>query len=140
MAFAYDKAIAEASKVLQIAGNLVDKWGYTKQERAENETKRAEDYHKFMALTDTVAQQIRSKTRAQIVKMIVFPYIGGWILTFPIMVISVFYPPLQKLLELTLAWLKMITPIVAAFGGGYIGYYGVQTIMSTIRNRKNNDK
>ena len=139
--FSYDKAIVEASKVFQIAGNLVDKWGFTKQERAENDTKRAEGYHQFMSLTDAVAQQIRSKTRAKIVKLVVYPYVCGWIATFPIMVVSVFFPPVKILLELTIAWLKMFTPIVAAFGGSYIGYYGIQSIMGTIRNgKKDNGK
>lgn len=137
--FPYEKAIEGASKVLDKAGELIDDWGYTKQERAENETKRAEDYHKFMQLTDTVAQQVRSQTRAKIVKFVVYPYVGGWIATFPIMVASVFYEPLQLLLDLLTAWLKMFTPIVAAFGGAYIGYYGVQGIMGTVKNGKKKD-
>lgn len=137
MKFPYDTAITEASKILQIAGNLVDSWGFTKQERAEDDRKRAEDYHKFMDLTDAVAQQIRSQTRAKIVKLVVYPYVCGWITTFPIMILSSFCPQFTTLLELTIAWLKMFTPIVGAFGGAYIGYYGVQTIMGTIRNGKN---
>lgn len=134
------KAVEGVSNVLNKAGELVDDWGYTKEERARDEKKRSEDYNKFMALTDTVAQQIRSQTRAKIVKLVVYPYVGGWIATFPMMIMSVLYPQFSGLLDLLHAWLKMFTPIVAAFGGGYIGYYGVQTIMSTVRRNENGKK
>lgn len=138
--FSYDKAITEASKAFQIAGNLVDKWGFTKQERAENETKRATGYNQFMAVTDSVAQQVRSRTRRTLVLWVVLPYVWGWIATFFCMVASLFYPQASALLVMLQTWLKMYTPIVAVFGGGYIGYYGVQTVMSTIVNNNNNNK
>jgi len=132
----YSKAVEEVFGAIGSGLKLFDDFFYTKEERAKDEQKRAEDFHKFMMVSDMVAQRIRSRTRAKLVKAICYPYIGGWLATLPVMIASVFDPRFNQLLTIMIGWLKLLTPIVAAFGGGYIGYYGVQTVMSTLRSPK----
>lgn len=132
----YSKAVEEVFGAIDTGIKFFDDFFYTKEERARDDQKRAEDFHKFMKVSDMIAQRIRSRTRAQLVKAVCYPYIGGWLATLPVMVVSVFDPRFRQLLTIMMGWLKLLTPIVAAFGGSYIGYYGVQTIMTTFRSPK----
>jgi len=138
--FDYDRAIEKVAGAVDKGFSFVDDFFYTKEEKSSDTNKRAEDYHKFMALTSVEAQLIRSKKRAQLVTWVVIPYVISWCAKLPLMIISVYRQEFTPVLTMWDLWLKLYTPIVAAFGGGYIGYYGIQMIAGTFKRNNNNKK
>jgi len=139
---AAESAVEGAAAFVTKGMDLVDKWGYTKQEQAEDAGKAEDRFNQFHGVMEKLAegaQIIRSQTRAKLVKLVVYPYVFVWCIQLPIAMIQVVAPEyagvIAHILEMMQGWLEGYKILVAAVAGPYIGYYGVQQVVGTIRNR-----